>query len=91
MIDTCATEARTRRFLAAVAAATEDQPVRLAAHTAGDLVTWLPERKCCSHRFFADARGTPFDILAAFVDAMEWNGGPFATQVCCAPRGPTAS
>lgn len=59
----------------------------------GEFERWAdPERLVLNlHRSFADAQGTPFDILAAFVDAMEWNGGPFATQVCCAPRGPAAS
>ena len=33
VVDTCATEARTRRFLAALAAATGDRPLRLAVNT----------------------------------------------------------
>lgn len=33
LIDTCATRARTERFLAAVAAATDDRPIRLAVNT----------------------------------------------------------
>ena len=28
------------------------------------------------HREYADAAGTPFDLVAAMTDAMTWNGGP---------------
>jgi cyclase len=35
------------------------------------------------HRAYAEASGTPFDVVAAFRDAMEWNGGPLTTHVCC--------
>lgn len=35
------------------------------------------------HRACADAAGRPFDITAAFEDAMTWNGGPLTTHVCC--------
>ena len=35
------------------------------------------------HRAYADAEGRPFDMLAAFGDALTWNGGPLTTHVCC--------
>lgn len=33
------------------------------------------------HRAYADATGTPFDLIAAFTDAMTWNGGPLRCVV----------
>jgi len=43
------------------------------------------------HRAYADAAGTELDLLAAMVDAMQFNGGPMTTHVCCAPSvSPTA-
>jgi cyclase len=35
------------------------------------------------HRAYADAAGTQMDIVAAFTDAMTYNGGPLTTHVCC--------
>ena len=35
------------------------------------------------HRAYADAEARPFDIAAAFADALTWNGGPMTTHVCC--------
>ncbi len=34
------------------------------------------------HRAVADAGGTDFDLVAAFGDTLEWNGGPLTTHVC---------
>lgn len=37
------------------------------------------------HRAYAEADGGDVDLLAAFVDAVTWNGGaPLTTHVCCA-------
>jgi cyclase len=36
------------------------------------------------HRAYADAGHGTFDVVAAFTDAMAWNGGPLTTHVCCA-------
>lgn len=33
------------------------------------------------HRAYADAAGTPFDLGAAFTDAVTWNGGPLRCVV----------
>lgn len=35
------------------------------------------------HRGIAEAGGPEFDLLAAFGDAMTFNGGPLTTHVCC--------
>lgn len=35
------------------------------------------------HRAIAEAGGPPFDVVAAFGDAMVFNGGPLTTHVCC--------
>jgi len=35
------------------------------------------------HRAVADDGGPSFDVLAAFTDTIEWNGGPLTTHVCC--------
>jgi len=35
------------------------------------------------HRAYADAEGRPMDLVAAVLDAVEWNGGPLTTHVCC--------
>lgn len=35
------------------------------------------------HRAVAETGGPPFDLLAAFGDAMAYNGGPLTTHVCC--------
>ncbi len=85
-----------------------------AAHTTGDLVAWLPEQRVlftgeeifhgltplvmagsvlgALHALAWIAEFDPevvvpghgtFDVLAAFSDAIEWNGGPLTTHVCC--------
>ncbi|MEV6342893.1 MBL fold metallo-hydrolase [Actinoplanes sp. NPDC051851] len=33
------------------------------------------------HRFYADHHGTELDLIAAFSDAVAWNGGPLHTHV----------
>lgn len=35
------------------------------------------------HRAMADLANRPMDIVAAFGDAIEWNGAPLVTHVCC--------
>lgn len=35
------------------------------------------------HRAYADAGQATFDLLAAFGDAIAWNGGPLTTHACC--------
>ena len=35
------------------------------------------------HRAVAEDGGPAFDVLAAFADAIAWNGGPLQTHVCC--------
>lgn len=35
------------------------------------------------HRAYVDAGHGTFDIVAAFGDAIAWNGGPLTTHVCC--------
>lgn len=36
------------------------------------------------HRAYADAKGVELDLLTAMVDAIQFNGGPMTTHVCCA-------
>lgn len=33
------------------------------------------------HRAYADAAGTPFDLMTAMTDAITWHGGPLRTEV----------
>lgn len=35
------------------------------------------------HRVYADADGRPMDLAASVMDAIDWNGGPMTTHVCC--------
>ncbi len=51
----------------------------------GELAHWLDAERLLLnlHRAYADADGVPFDIVAAFGDALTWNGGPLTTHVCC--------
>ncbi len=37
------------------------------------------------HRAYDDLGGGTFDVIQAIGDAMEWNGGPMTTHVCCWP------
>lgn len=52
----------------------------------GEFADWLDAERLVLnlHRAYADAERRPFDVMAAFTDAIEWNGGPLATHVCCA-------
>lgn len=78
------------RFLLDVAAeAIERGRSPLAAARSADLgpfADWADAERIVLnlHRAIADATGTEFDIVAAFTDAIEWNGGPLTTHVCCA-------
>jgi cyclase len=49
----------------------------------GEFAGWAdPERLVLNlHRAYADAAGAEMDLIAAFTDAMTWNGGPFRTCV----------
>lgn len=51
----------------------------------GDFADWDdPERIVLNlHRAIAETGGPEFDLLAAFGDAMTFNGGPLTTHVCC--------
>lgn len=78
------------RFLLALTAdALEHDRSPLAAARSADLgefADWADAERIVLnlHRAFADATGTGFDVVAAFTDAIEWNGGPLTTHVCCA-------
>ena len=37
------------------------------------------------HRAYDDLGGPPCDLFAALIDAVELNGGPLTTHVCCRP------
>ena len=37
------------------------------------------------HRADAESAGGSMDVDRAFGDAVEWNGGPLTTHVCCGP------
>ncbi|QXC60765.1 MBL fold metallo-hydrolase [Aquihabitans sp. G128] len=52
----------------------------------GPFADWLDAERLLLnlHRAYADAEQRPFDIVAAFGDALTWNGGPLTTHVCCA-------
>ena len=54
----------------------------------GDFATWNDAERVVLnlHRAMADLANTPMDFVQAFVDAMEWNGGPLTTHVCCLSR-----
>ncbi|MEO6628431.1 MAG: MBL fold metallo-hydrolase [Aquihabitans sp.] len=58
----------------------------------GEFADWPdPERLVLNlHRAYHDLGYLSFNLIQAFLDAMEWNGGPFATHVCCGP-GATVS
>lgn len=77
------------RFLQATAAAgiASGASVLKAAKQAdlGPFEAWADAERLVLnlHRAYADANGPPFDLVAAFSDAIEWNGGPLTTHVCC--------
>lgn len=58
-----------------------------AAHATdlGDFAAWAEAERLVLnlHRAYADAGHGPFDVVAAFTDAIAWNGGPLTTHVCC--------
>ena len=51
----------------------------------GEFGAWLDSERLVLnlHRAYADAEHRPFDVMAAMLDAMTWNGGPLTTHVCC--------
>ena len=51
----------------------------------GELVDWPDAERIVLnlHRAYAEAEGRAMDFVVAMVDAMEWNGGPLTTHVCC--------
>jgi cyclase len=51
----------------------------------GEFAHWLDAERLVLnlHRAYADAREEPLDVMAAFADAVTWNGGPLTTHVCC--------
>jgi cyclase len=77
------------RFVAEVAAdAHRDGIGALAAAQRADLgafAGWADAERLVLnlHRGLAELGGPPFDVVAAFADAVAWNGGPLTTHVCC--------
>jgi cyclase len=51
----------------------------------GEFAAWADAERLVLnlHRACADRDGTDLDLVQAFRDAMEWNGGPLTTHVCC--------
>jgi cyclase len=51
----------------------------------GEFAAWADAERLVLnlHRAVAEAGGPPFDVVAAFADAVAWNGGPLTTHVCC--------
>lgn len=49
----------------------------------GEFAHWLDDERLVLnvHKAYADAAGTPVDLIAAMSDAMTWNGGPFHTHL----------
>lgn len=58
-------------------------PLQAADRDLGEFADWPdPERIVLNlHRAYADATGTPFDLLAAMSDAVTWHGGPLHCSV----------
>lgn len=52
----------------------------------GDMASWPDAERLVLnlHRAIAELEGREPDVVAAFLDAVEWNGGPLPTAVCCA-------
>jgi cyclase len=73
------------RFISELAA-TGGAPLEVArAADLGEFAGWADAERVVLnlHRACADRDGTELDLVQAFVDAMEWNGGPLTTHVCC--------
>lgn len=51
----------------------------------GEFARWADAERLVLnlHRAYAEATGTELDLVQAFTDAIEWNGGLLATRVCC--------
>jgi cyclase len=49
----------------------------------GEFAEWADAERLVLnlHRFYADHRGTELDLIAAFTDAVAFNGGPLPTRV----------
>ena len=59
-------------------------PLEAARHTdLGEFANWADAERLVLnlHRAYADREGKDLDLLAAFADAMTWNGGPLPTSV----------
>ena len=82
------------RFVAATAArGLADDVLPLAAARAADLggfAGWPDAERLVLnlHAAYAEATGTPVDVLAAMQDAVTWNGGPMRTRLGEDPCGP---
>jgi cyclase len=50
----------------------------------GEFAGWADSERLALnlHRAYADAAGADVDLLAAMIDAVEFNGGPLTTHVC---------
>ncbi len=50
----------------------------------GEFAEWADAERLVLnlHRAYADATGGDVDLLAAMIDAIEFNGGPLTTHVC---------
>lgn len=57
----------------------------------GEFAEWADAERLVLnlHRASAESGGPPFDLLAAFGDALDYNGGPLTTHVCCTSPPPT--
>ena len=54
----------------------------------GEFAEWADSERLVLnlHRAYADATGGEVDLLAAMIDAVEFNGGPLTTHVCAEER-----
>jgi cyclase len=61
-----------------------ETPLAAATHCdLGEFADWPDAERLVPnlHRAYADAAGTPFDLVAAMTDAITWHGGPLHTHV----------
>jgi cyclase len=77
-----------RLILATAEAGRRDSLTPLAAAQQcdlGEFAEWADRERLVLnlHRAYADAEGRQLDLTMAFVDAIEYNGGPLTTHVCC--------